>query len=180
MHLRKMILIVFVLMLALTVSVQAQDGKALNIAFVQDIDTMNYGMYSSQFFSYILMTLWNSPPWVFDAQLNPVPRLTTEIPSVENGGVSEDGRTITLRLRDDIQWSDGEPITSADFVFTYDMFMNDANSVDSRSPYDVMESVEAPDAQTVVVTFPEPYAPWLTTIFYSVMPEHTLRPVFEA
>jgi peptide/nickel transport system substrate-binding protein len=180
MHLRKIILIVLVLMLALTVSVQAQDTKALNIAFVQDIDTMNYGMYSSQFFSYILMTLWNSPAWVFDAQLNPVPRLAAEIPTVENGGVSEDGRTITIRLRDDIQWSDGEPITSADFTFTYEMLMSDANAVDSRSPYDLMESVEAPDDQTVVVTFNEPFAPWLTTIFYAVMPEHALRPVFEA
>lgn len=180
MRLKRLALVAFVLILALSATVHAQDTKALNIAFVQDIDTMNYGMYSSQFFSAILMPLWNSPAWVFDTELNPVPRLAAEIPSVENGGVSEDGRTITIRLRDDIQWSDGTPITSADFVFTYEMFMADGNAVDSRSPYDLMESVEAPDPQTVVVTFTDTFAPWLTSIFYSVMPEHVLRPVFEA
>ena len=183
MKFRKMLLVLFVLLLALPltlVSVQAQSTNSLNIAFVQDIDTMNYGMYSSQYFSYILMTFWNSPAWVFDNNLNPVPRLVTEIPSVENGGVSADGTVITLHLRNDIKWSDGESITSADFVFTYNMFLSDKNAVNSRSPYDQMASVEAPDPQTVVVTFNQVFAPWLTTIFYSVLPEHVLQPVFDA
>lgn len=173
------LLVILVCSLAFS-TVHAQEGKSLNIAFVQDIDTMNYGMYSSQYFSALLMPLWNSPPWVFDTNLTPVPRLVTEIPSAENGGLSEDGRVITLHLRDDIHWSDGEPITADDFLFTHEMFMADGNAVDSRTPYDLISSIEAPDAQTVVVTFEEPYAPWLTTLFYSVVPEHVLRPVFEA
>jgi peptide/nickel transport system substrate-binding protein len=179
---RKIATLICVLLLAvsLAVGVQAQEPKVLSVAFVQDIDTLNYGMYSSQFFSSILMPFWNARPWVFDEDLNPVPVLATEIPSAENGGISEDGKTITIRLRDDIVWSDGAPITSADFVFTYDMFMSDGNAVDSRTPYDQMASVEAPDAQTVVVTFNDVYAPWSTTIFYSVMPQHVLQPVFDA
>src|SRR4030066_55018 len=75
----------------------------------------------------------------------PIPNLVTEIPSVENGSISEDQRTITLKLRDDIVWSDGTPITSADFKFTYDMLMADGNAVASRSPYDLVESFETPD-----------------------------------
>jgi peptide/nickel transport system substrate-binding protein len=180
---RKVVLSLFILLFVLPLtlaSVQAQDAKALNIAFVQDIDTLNAPMYSSQYFSALLIPLWNSPPWVFDESLTPTPRLAAEIPTTENGGVSADGKVITITLRDDIQWSDGEPITSADFVFTYDMYMSDSNAVDSRSPYDQMASVEAPDPQTVVVTFNEVYAPWLTSIFSTVLPEHALRPVFEA
>src|SRR5690349_16921422 len=100
MKLKKIALAIFLLILVLGASVQAQDAKSLNLAFVQDIDTMNYGMYSSQFFSAILMPLWNSPAWVFDTNLNPVPRLAAEIPTVENGGVSEDGTVITIKLRD--------------------------------------------------------------------------------
>ncbi len=50
--------------------------------------------------------------------------LVTEIPSMENGGVSEDGLVITMNLRDDIVWSDGTPITCRDFVFTYEMIMD--------------------------------------------------------
>lgn len=172
--------LVLVFALALTVTAGAQDLKALNIAFTQDIDTINASFYSNQFFSGLLEDLWNSPPWVFDTDLNPVPRLATEIPSTENGGVSADGRAITINLRDDIVWSDGTPITSEDFVFTYDMVMNDANAVTSRSPYDLMESVTASDAQTVVVTFVDPYAAWLPSMFTALLPKHILQPVFDA
>src|SRR5664279_1310061 len=183
MKFRKLVLVLFVIILTSPLTLafgQTQGTKTLNISFTQDIDSMNYGMYSSQYFSAILMTFWNSPPWVFDQNLTPQPRLVTEIPSVANGGVSADGKVITLHLRKDIKWSDNEPITSADFVFTYKMYTNDANTVDSRSPYDQMASVEAPDAQTVVVTFKQAYAPWLTSIFLSVLPEHTLQPVFDS
>src|SRR5687767_753610 len=137
MKFRKIVLTLFILLFALPLmlgSVQAQEPKALNIAFVQDIDTLNFPMYSSQFFTALLTPLWNSPVWVFDENMNAVPRLAAEIPSAENGGLSEDGKVITITLRDDIQWSDGEPITSADFVFTYEMYMSDANAVDSRTP----------------------------------------------
>ncbi|MDZ4765280.1 MAG: peptide ABC transporter substrate-binding protein [Chloroflexota bacterium] len=168
------------MLMSLVFSAGAQDTKSLSLAFVQEIDSLNYGLYSSQFFSSILTSIWNSPPWVFDDNLNPVPRLATEIPSADNGGVSADGKTITIRLRDDIVWSDGTPITSADFVFTYEMFMADGNAVDSRSPYDKMDSVTAPDAQTVVVQFTDVYAPWLTSIFTQVHPQHILAPIFEA
>jgi len=182
MKFRKLLLTLFIFIFAFPLMLtpaQAQTSKSLNIAFVQDIDTMNYGMYSNQYFSSILMTLWNSPPWVFDQNLKATPRLVTEVPTTENGDVSADGKTITLHLRKDIKWSDNEPITSADFVFTYKMYMDNANAVVSRSPYDQMASVTAPDPQTVVVTFNDVYAPWLTSIFLSVMPQHILQPVFD-
>ncbi len=183
MHFRKNLLgaITILMMVSMVLGgVGAQNTKSLSLAFVQEIDSLNFGMYSSQFFSALLTTLWNSPAWVFDDQLNPIPRLAAEIPSTDNGGVSPDGKTITIRLRDDIVWSDGEPITSADFVFTYEMFMADGNAVDSRSPYSLMESVTAPDSQTVVVKFADVYAPWLTSIFTLVHPKHILEPIFEA
>ena len=43
---------------------------------------------------------------------------------IENGGISEDGLTITLHLRDDIKWSDGEPLTSDDIKFTIEVLSN--------------------------------------------------------
>jgi peptide/nickel transport system substrate-binding protein len=87
-----------------------------------------------------------------------------------------------MKLRQDMKWSDGEPITSKDYLFTYEMLMSDKNTVSSRSPWDTkVKSVTAPDDYTVVVTFNEPYAPWLTALFTAspAMPEHTLRPIFD-
>ena len=47
------------------------------------------------------------------------PRLAEEIPTVENGGVSEDMTTITWKLKEGILWSDGTPLTVEDIIFTH-------------------------------------------------------------
>ena len=52
------------------------------------------------------LTLVGLAEW--DDQSNFVPELAAEIPTVENGGVSEDGLTITWKLKDCLFWSDGE------------------------------------------------------------------------
>lgn len=162
------------------VPTQARADKAVIIAYDQEIDNLN-PMYTTMYFAGITRGLYLAPAWDFDDNLLPHPVLVKEMPSLENGGVSADGKTLTLRLRDDIKWSDGEPITSADFVFTYEMIMSENNTPLSRYPYDeAVASVEAPDPQTVVVNFHEPFAPWVSSIFSYVLPEHVLRPVFEA
>lgn len=161
----------------------AQEGNVLRIDFTQELDTLN-PIYTNMWFSTTAMDLYLSPAWFIDETLTPVPVLVTEIPSAENGGINEDGSVITLKLRDDIKWSDGEPITSADFVFTYNMIMDPANTPSSRFPYDTqVKSVEAPDPTTVVVTFNAPYAPWLSNLFQGAsapLPAHTLQPVFDS
>ncbi|MBX3000264.1 MAG: peptide ABC transporter substrate-binding protein [Caldilineaceae bacterium] len=159
----------------------APDASSLaTITFVQEPDNLS-PLYTTMWFSIILRQLWLVGLWSFDDNLEPVPQLAREIPSADNGGISEDGRTITVHLREDATWSDGEPVTAADFVFTYDAIMDDRNTVISRAPYDLnVESVEATDDHTLVVTFNEPYAPWLATLFTYVLPEHVLGPVMES
>ncbi len=102
-----------------------------------------------------------------------VPVLAAEVPSVENGGVSEDGLTITYKLKKGIQWSDGQPFTSADVKFTWEALINPKNLVKSRSGYELIESVETPDDHTAVVKYKEYYAPYLTR-FAPVLPKHIL------
>ena len=102
-----------------------------------------------------------------------VPVLAVEVPSVENGGVSEDGLTITYKLKKGIKWSDGQPFTSADVKFTWEALINPKNLVKSRSGYELIESVETPDDHTAVVKYKEYYAPYLTR-FSPVLPKHIL------
>ena len=160
------------------------ENKVATFIWTQEFDTLN-PLYTQMWFVTVLFPVYMCQAWWYDDQNNPIPNLVTEIPSAENGGISEDGRTISLNLRDDIVWSDGTPITSADFKFTYDMLLADGNAVASRSPYDLMESLETPDERTVVATFGEPYAPWLSSLFsgsagISIVPAHVLQPVFDA
>jgi peptide/nickel transport system substrate-binding protein len=154
------------------------ERKIATFIWTQEFDTLS-PMYTGMWFTTTTYQLWNVWAWHFDGENNPVPVLVTEIPSADNGGISEDGRTITFTLRDDLVWSDGTPLTSADFVFTYEMNVDPANTVGSTYPYDQVESIDAPDAQTVVVTFAEPFAPWLATFWHSILPEHVLRPAFD-
>ncbi|MBZ0276290.1 MAG: peptide ABC transporter substrate-binding protein [Anaerolineae bacterium] len=179
---RRVMFAVLVLLL-LVAPAMAQDGNMVNVVLQQELDTLN-PIYTQMWFATTVQDLLFAPAWWIDDTGSPVPALVTEIPSVENGGVSADGTVITLHLRDDAKWSDGEAITSADFVFTYDMIMNDANTPSSRFPWDEkISGIEAPDALTVVVTYKEAYAAWLATLFSVTtppLPEHVLRPVFES
>ena len=152
-----------------------------SITFVQEPDSLS-PLYTSMFFSGITRELWLKGLWSFDDNNQAVPELAAEIPTAENGGLSADGKTLTIKLREDVTWSDGEPLTADDFVFSYEMVMSESNIVSSRYPYeDYIESVTAADAHTLVITLKESFAPWLATIFQSwVLPKHILQPVFEA
>jgi peptide/nickel transport system substrate-binding protein len=155
------------------------EKKVATFIWTQEFDNLN-PMYTGMWFSTITQQIWNCDPWDWDEKDSPRPVLVTELPSLDNGGISEDGKTITLTLRDDIVWSDGTPITSEDFVFTWEMFTDPANAVNSTYPYDQFVSVEAPDERTVVITFEEPFVPWMASIYTEILPAHVLRPVFEA
>lgn len=156
----------------------AGKGKVATFIWTQEFDTLN-PLYTNMWFSTITAQWWNCWAWDFDDKNAPVPVLVKELPSVENGGISADGKTLTLKLRGDIAWSDGTPITADDFIFTYNMWMSPKNAVSGTSPYDKIDKIEAPDPQTVVTTFKEPFAPWLGTLWHGLVPKHILQPVFD-
>ena len=91
--------------------------------------------------------------------------LAAEVPTVGNGGVSEDLTQITWKLKEGLLWSDGTPVTSADVKFTADYCMNPEGGCAQLAKFDGVENVETPDAQTIVVTFnqpkPNPYGPFV-------------------
>ncbi|PKO13975.1 MAG: hypothetical protein CVU39_16480 [Chloroflexi bacterium HGW-Chloroflexi-10] len=155
------------------------EPKVVTFAWTQEPDSLN-PFYTDMWFSATLQQLYLCWAWEFDDQNKAFPNLVTEIPSVENGGITDDGLTIILNLRDDIVWSDGTPLTSADFMFTYDMIMADSNSVNSQYPYDALTSIEIPDPLTVVMNFPEPFAAWEANFWRGILPAHILQPVFDS
>lgn len=155
-------------------------SKHVTVTLLEEPDELN-PLYARRWASEALRDLWLLGLWNFDEQGRPVPQLASEMPSVQNGGISPDGMSITVKLDPQIRWSDSEPLTSSDFRFTYEMIVSDRNQVQSRSPYaDYVAGVDTPDDHTLVIRFQRPYANWLTGLFRFVLPEHTLRPVFEA
>lgn len=158
--------------------------KSITLLYTQAVNNLN-PLYTSlqvnvHWYSAITLQIWNAWAWDFDEANNPIPVLVKEIPSLENGGLSADGRVITMHLRDDIVWSDGQPITSADFRFTFQMAVDPKNSVVSSSPYNLISSLDTPDERTVVINFNQPYIPWLGNLWHGLLPSHILQPVFDS
>jgi len=157
-----------------------EGGKSVTGAWSQEPDNivseftqMSYAAWISQ------LTVIGLGEW--DENGNFVPELAAEIPSAENGGVSADGLTITWKLRPDLKWSDGEPLTSADVLFTWQAIMDPGNAVATRVGYDKITSIDTPDDVTAVLHFSELFPPWQTLFtqgpnnYGSLMPKHILE-----
>lgn len=56
-----------------------------------------------------------------------IPGVAKEVPTRENGGISEDGKTITFKLNPDAKWSDGTQVTAGDFEFAWDQLFYPTN-----------------------------------------------------
>lgn len=116
-----------------------------------------------------------------DPKGKPVPALLAQIPTVANGGVSTDGRTIVYRLRKGVRWNDGVPVSSADVLFTLHAILDPNNPVRSHEGYDLIDRATAPDAHTVVFHLRRAWAPAVMTYFsygfspQFVLPAHVLR-----
>ena len=92
--------VVSLLLLALAAPGFAQ-GKSITVTWPQEPDSLN-PMYTTMTFAGYTIGLYLAPAWNLDENLNPNPVLVAEIPSVDNGGISADGTTFTLKLREGI------------------------------------------------------------------------------
>ena len=97
-----------------------------------------------------------------------VPTLVDAIPTLDNGGISEDLTSITWTLSEGLLWSDGSPVTSADVVFTWEYCVHPDAGCNALSNFADVESVEAMDDLTVTVNFsvskPFPYGPFVSQV----------------
>jgi peptide/nickel transport system substrate-binding protein len=110
-----------------------------------------------------------------DERGTPVPVLLERIPTVENGGLSRDGRVITYMLRRGVRWQDGVPVSAHDVVWTLHAILDDRNPVRSRAGYDRVARADALDDRTVRITLKEPWAPAVATLFsYGTAPQYVL------
>jgi len=115
-----------------------------------------------------------------DEKGHPIPDLATEVPTLENGGISKDGLTITYHLRKDVKWHDGVPFTVKDLVWSWHAMMNSENNVISRRGFDDVASIDTPDDFTAIVHLKQKYAPFVNTFFADsdspvpILPAHLL------
>ncbi len=145
------------------------------VAYQADLDGFNPVVQSSDLGGQILDFLF---PLLlmptFDGQLGYEAHLARE------WSFSDDGLALTLELRDDIAWSDGEPITAQDVTFTLDLVGDEKVGSPYHSQMEHITEVSAPDAHTVVVRFDRAYDA-TTMVSHAVgcpiVPRHALEGV---
>ncbi|MBV7697876.1 ABC transporter substrate-binding protein [Streptomyces sp. TRM70350] len=102
-----------------------------------------------------------------DADLKLKPALAKSLPEV-----ADDGLTYTYTLREGVKFSDGEPLTAADVVFTYRTVLDEKTNNTSRSELDAVKDVRASGDDKVVFRLKYPYAPFAGRTVLPVVPEH--------
>lgn len=91
----------------------------------------------------------------------------------ESYTLSDDGKVWTFTIREGIQWHDGEPLTAADIAFSYNLYKDQEGFPFLPVYTTYFETVEAPDAKTVVITLSEAIPNMESQlVFLYVIPEH--------
>ena len=114
----------------------------------------------------------SAPLAVPDASGEFVPVLAAELPTVANGGVSDDYLTVTWKLRPDLKWSDGEPITSDDIKFTWEAVSNPASGNVLSLGFETIAAIDTPDELTAVIHYNELNQAYLQQFMYGILPRH--------
>jgi peptide/nickel transport system substrate-binding protein len=114
--------------------------------------------------------LWARPVF-YDQQFHVHPDQLTEVPLPENGDVQDGGKTIIMRLRHDLRWSDGQPIVASDFQYWWRLHQDPNTGALLTSGYDQIASIDTPDIYTVVLQMKQPYGPYLSALPYAA-PQH--------
>src|SRR3984893_16519202 len=123
-----------------------------------------------------------APLWGFDNRLRPYPDLAREVPTTANGEVStarERGSiAVTVKLSPGLRWSDGQPLTADDVLFTIAALRDPATAAPAPRGLDRLRGARRVSDSELVLTFDGVYAPYLelgAALF--VMPAHRLASV---
>ena len=142
----------------------AEDPKSIVIVIAEDPPSFNPIVvdtgYDALVMELVLLGLSD-----IDADGNVFPELAEELPTPENGGVVVDeatgAMTVTWKMRDDVQWADGTPVTADDVIFTYESIVDPENG--GWIPgIDYIDSVEKIDDHSFTINYNSIYTGYLT------------------
>jgi peptide/nickel transport system substrate-binding protein len=104
--------------------------------------------------------IFYEPLAAFDPDGRLFPVLAQEVPSVENGGLARDGKSVTWKLKRGVAWHDGKPFTADDVVFNWEYIADPATAATTIGTVKDVERVEKLDSHTVKIAFKKPTPFW--------------------
>lgn len=151
-----------------------QGGTAV-ISRVSDFDSFNQFVSTDYDTGQVLRYMLYTPLVRLDDEMEYEPYLA------ETMELSEDGRTLTFRLREGAAWHDGVPVTADDVVWSMEMYMNPDLAYANSQYFQFVDRVEKVDDRTLVVHFTEAHSDALADFLeWEPMPKHLLEEVSAA
>jgi peptide/nickel transport system substrate-binding protein len=145
------------------------DQVVLKIGWTVEPDTLNpFIGWQNQ--DYEIWSINYSFLFGFGVSDKPTLDLAAEYPTKDNGGLSSDGKLWTIKIRPDLKWSDGEPLTAADVAFTYNYIVKNEMFNMALATRGIL-GAKALDPTTVQITCSRPKADMMK-IFIPILPQH--------
>jgi peptide/nickel transport system substrate-binding protein len=108
----------------------------------------------------------------YDNQGNIYAELAEKVPDPADGDVTPDLLTVTWKLKPDLKWSDGTPLTSDDLRYTWEVCGDPSSGCAKNAGFADIESVETPDAQTIVLHYKKPFADYKIQFREGILPRN--------
>ncbi len=106
---------------------------------------------------------------------NFVPFLSAGLPTKENGQLAADLKSATWKLKPNLTWSDGQPVTAADVVFTWQYIVDPKTASVNVSLFENVDKVEQVDDLTIRYTFSDVKPDWYRPAMLQVLPKHVFE-----
>ncbi|HYI68802.1 MAG TPA: peptide ABC transporter substrate-binding protein [Skermanella sp.] len=114
--------------------------------------------------------------WRVDPKGNFTPDLASEIPSLENGGISADGLTWRIKLRDGVKWHDGTPFTAEDVKFNIELINNPNFRAGRRAGHELVKDIKIVSPTELTWRMEKAYAPYQAILSWTFfVPKHILE-----
>ena len=147
----------------------AADQVVLKIGWTVEPDTLNpFIGWQNQ--DYEIWSINYSFLFGFGTSDKPTLDLAADYPTKENGGLSPDGKVWTIKIRPNVKWSDGEPLTAEDVAFTYNYIVKNEMFNMALATRGIL-GAKALDPTTVQIACSRPKAD-MERIFIPILPQH--------
>jgi peptide/nickel transport system substrate-binding protein len=158
---------------AATAAPTAKQGGTVRITTNQEPDTLNPLFGGGLRVANTVMQAVYNGLWVPGEKGDFEPDLAAEVPTPQNGGVSADGKTVTVKLKRDVKWADGKPFTAHDVKFNYDVILSPDTTI-GKTTMRNLETFTVKDDFTVEWKFKDVFPAYLTLFSYpsGIVPKH--------
>ncbi len=118
----------------------------------------------------VFNALWNPDP-----EGNLIPELAAEVPTVENGGISDGGLAWKVRLREGVVWHDGEPFTAEDVKFSLELINSPGFRARTRQGHSLVRDIVVKGPHEISWRMEKAYSPYLALLANTfIVPKHIL------